>query len=171
MATMTAPYQAERHDGSATSQTLGQMRLRLTAPRPTQGGAPSHSPPDMLYAPGVRLAKGLGWFSIGLGLTEILAHRSLSRALGVNDHPVLLPLLGMREITSGLGILMNPGRPTGALWSRVAGDAMDLSLLGLALLTSSERARVLAALAAVAGVTAADIAESGLLSTAAALEG
>ena len=45
---------------------------RITAPTPTRGPAPSHSPPDMHYAPGIGLARALGWFSIGLGLAEIL---------------------------------------------------------------------------------------------------
>jgi len=30
------------------------------------------------------LARGLGWFSIGLGLAEVLAPRTLTRALGLD---------------------------------------------------------------------------------------
>ena len=30
-----------------------------------------------------RLALGLGWFSIGLGLVEVAAPRSLARAIGI----------------------------------------------------------------------------------------
>jgi hypothetical protein len=144
---------------------------RITAPAPTRGPAPSHSPPDVRFAPGAGLARALGWFSIGLGLTEVVAHRRLAEMIGVRDHPVLLPLLGVREILSGIGIL-SEGRPTGWLWSRVAGDAMDLALLGAALMSpDARRERVAAATAAVAGVTALDVLCSAQLSAAAAVEG
>ena len=51
---------------------------RRTAPKPTHGGAPSHGPPDTRYVPGNSLARFLGYFSIGLGLAEILAPRALA---------------------------------------------------------------------------------------------
>ena len=107
------------------------------------------------------LAMALGWFSIGLGLAETLAPSALARLIGVrNDRPLLFRLLGLREITSGIGILTNH-RPAGWLWSRVAGDIMDLSLLGLAFTAEgSARSRLVAATAAVAGVTALDVIEA-----------
>jgi hypothetical protein len=99
----------------------------------------------------------LGWFSIGLGLAELLAPRGLSRLIGVRDHRPLVRILGLREITSGVGILTRP-RPSGWLWSRVAGDAMDLALLGAAFRSYRGRAlRLAAATAAVAGVTLLDV--------------
>jgi uncharacterized membrane protein len=62
----------------------------------------------------------------------------------------------LREITSGIGILSGP-RPAGWVWTRVAGDLMDLALLGKALNSEdSNRGRVTAATAAVLGVTALD---------------
>lgn len=108
-----------------------------------------------------QLAQGLGWFSIGLGLTELLAPRKLARLIGVRtNHDQLIRLLGMRELTSGIGILANSGkgkRPSGWLWSRVGGDAMDLGLLGAAFATPrAQTGRLVAATAAVAGVTALD---------------
>lgn len=99
----------------------------------------------------------LGWFSIGLGLAELLAPRGLSRLIGVRDHRPLVRVLGLREITSGVGILTRP-RPTGWLWSRVAGDAMDLALLGAAFKSYRGRpVRLALATAAVAGVTLLDV--------------
>jgi hypothetical protein len=98
----------------------------------------------------------LGWFSIGLGLAELLAPRSLSRFVGVRDHGPLVRMLGLREITSGVGILTRP-RPRGWLWSRVAGDAMDLALLGAAFRSYRGRPVRLAAAAAVAGVALLDV--------------
>ena len=102
------------------------------------------------------LAKALGWFSIALGAAEVLAPRALGRALGVGSHPGLMRGLGLREIASGVGIL-SQRRQAPWLWSRVAGDAMDLALLGTALKANGNaRGRVAFAAAAVAGVAALD---------------
>ena len=54
---------------------------------------------------GKQLARGLGWFSIGLGVMEVVAPRRVARLLGVGEHRVLMRLLGLREIASGIGIL------------------------------------------------------------------
>ncbi len=107
-----------------------------------------------------RLAAGLGWFSIGLGLVEVAAPGALARLIGIRDEGrcrVLLRGLGLREIAAGIGILTRR-KPAGWLWGRVAGDLMDLSLLGLAYTSpSADRARVTSAAASVAGVTALDV--------------
>ncbi|HET9529514.1 MAG TPA: SRPBCC family protein [Blastocatellia bacterium] len=106
---------------------------------------------------GQQLAQALAWLSIGLGLAEVIAPRRLARLIGLNgDHTVLIRAMGLREITSGIGILAQPGT-AGWVWSRVAGDALDISLLGSALASEdSDRGRLAAATAAVAGVTALD---------------
>ena len=83
--------------------------------------------------------------------------RALARFIGVRPQPVLLPALGLREITSGIGILAQR-QPTGWVWSRVAGDAIDLALLGAARMDRhSDEERIDLAAAAVAGVTALDL--------------
>ncbi|HEV3410761.1 MAG TPA: SRPBCC family protein [Chthoniobacterales bacterium] len=102
-------------------------------------------------------AASLGLFSIGLGLAEIFAHREVARLIGVKNRPGVFIALGIREILSGVGILAQK-RPAGWLWSRVAGDVMDLSLLGVAFTeSSSDKPRVEGAAAAVAGVMLADV--------------
>ncbi|HYE91137.1 MAG TPA: SRPBCC family protein [Terriglobales bacterium] len=104
-----------------------------------------------------RLAKGLGWFSLGLGLAEAVAPRVVARVAGVPERRTLLRTYGAREIASGIGIL-SERRPVGWLWSRVVGDVLDLASLAAAMTSSrSRRGRVLAATAAVAGVTALDV--------------
>ena len=107
-----------------------------------------------------RLANGLGWFSIGLGLAELISPGSLARLIGVpekNGTRAVLRVYGVREIGAGIGILAQP-RPARWLWGRVAGDVVDLASLGSALKSEdSNRARVAAATAAVLGVTALDI--------------
>jgi uncharacterized protein YndB with AHSA1/START domain len=103
-----------------------------------------------------RVSRGLGWFSIGLGLAELAAPRGMASVIGVPNRSLLLRMLGLREIVSGVGILSQQRRAPW-LWSRVAGDAMDLALLGAALRSpKAARGRVEAAAAAVLGVTAVD---------------
>jgi uncharacterized membrane protein len=107
-----------------------------------------------------RLAKGLGWFSIGLGLSQVLAPRGLARLIGVRDDTrncAVLRLVGLRELACGAGLLSGR-RPAGWAWARVAGDIMDTALLGSALVRGApRRERVAAATAAVLGATAADL--------------
>ena len=110
------------------------------------------------FAPDERqLGQILGLLSVGLGLAQVLAPRALGRAIGVGDHPAIMRMVGVREIVTGLGILSE--RAPGAwAWARVAGDAIDLALLGAA--TSSPDAdprRIAAATAGVLGVTALDV--------------
>ncbi|HEX2056573.1 MAG TPA: SRPBCC family protein, partial [Nitrospiraceae bacterium] len=105
--------------------------------------------------------EALGWFSIGLGLAEIAAPRLLTRVIGVpGDHRLLLRLLGFREIASGLGLLSRR-RPAFWMQSRVWGDMMDLVVLSAALIVPrTDRGKLLAATAAVAGVTWLDVLSS-----------
>jgi uncharacterized membrane protein len=112
-----------------------------------------------------RFANALGYFSIGLGLSEVAATDSLANMIGLADTRLrLLKALGLREIANGLAILAAPLRPQW-MWSRVAGDTIDLSLLASALASPrSSRGRLMAATAAVAGVTLLDVFCARLLS-------
>jgi uncharacterized membrane protein len=103
------------------------------------------------------LACALGWFGVGLGIAQLAAPARVARWIGLaDDHRFLMRALGLRELASGIGVL-NRTQP-GWLWSRVAGDAMDLLLLGAALAAhGTDRNRVLAAAAAVTGVGALDV--------------
>jgi uncharacterized membrane protein len=104
-----------------------------------------------------QVAKALGWFSIGLGLAELIAPKRMAKATGLNKGASMMPLLGLREIASGIGILANQ-KPAGWVWSRVAGDAMDLAVLGAGFKSrQSDPTRLAIATAMVAGVTVADI--------------
>ena len=103
------------------------------------------------------VARGLGWFSIGLGLAEVLAPRTLERFLGIRHHGFLLRIMGLREIASGVGILTGR-RPSDWLWARLGGDVIDVASLGMAL--SSDTAKPVnigLACAAVAGITVLDM--------------
>jgi uncharacterized membrane protein len=114
----------------------------------------------MPAADGSTLAKGLGLFSLGLGLTEIAVPKLLARAIGVDPDgrtSLAMRAFGMREVIAGLGVLLRP-RSSLPLWARVAGDALDLAAIGYA--ASSKRTsieRLAAAAVAVASVTALDV--------------
>ncbi len=111
------------------------------------------------------LAQFLGWFSIGLGTAQITAPRLLCRVVGADPDggaPWLMRAMGARELGQGVGILVRP-RPTAWLWSRVAGDVLDLSLLGV-IAARNRRARTAFALASVLAVTIPDLYESRFLS-------
>jgi uncharacterized membrane protein len=110
--------------------------------------------------PAVGTARGLGWFSIGLGLAEVAMPRRLARVIGMDDHDTTRNILfayGLREIATGVAILTSE-RPAGAVWARVGGDVLDLATLGRAMADDdSDRGRLAAATAAVLGVAALDL--------------
>ena len=106
----------------------------------------------------VRMAKRLGWMGIGVGLTEMLAPEWLARQIGVDeDRTTLLRAMGVREAVTGVIVLVDD-RPTTGMWGRVAGDAMDISLLAAALTSPRNRkGRVLGALGMALGATLQDV--------------
>lgn len=133
---------------SATRQPIGD-RSNYAAQR---------SLPGMPNASVKRLAKGLGWFSVGLGLTELLAPGAIAKISGVsNKHTGLIRLYGLREIASGITIFSQE-KPAAGVWSRVAGDALDLASLGMAFTApDAKRGRIAFATANVLAVTALDL--------------
>jgi uncharacterized membrane protein len=114
-----------------------------------------------------RRAKGLGVFSLGLGLAQLITPSGVARLIGLPDTQrsrTALTLIGMRELASGIGLLARPGSASWA-WTRVVGDAMDLALLGDAFTKKdAEPTRLAAATAAVLGVAALDTASAAHLS-------
>jgi uncharacterized membrane protein len=106
-----------------------------------------------------RVARGLGWFSIGLGLAELLAPRAVAKLCGgEGKHTGLIRLYGLREIAAGLMIFSQGRKPAGGMWSRVAGDAIDLATLAAAAVNPrTNKAGVAFATVNVLGVTALDV--------------
>ncbi|WP_404376179.1 hypothetical protein [Vreelandella aquamarina] len=83
-------------------------------------------------SPADKLARGLGWLSLGVGLYQLVAPRRLGRALGMPHRDnKKIRACGAREIVSGIGALSD--NPTNAIWSRVVGDVLDFSVLTFAL--------------------------------------
>jgi uncharacterized membrane protein len=105
-----------------------------------------------------QLARGLGWFSIGLGLAEVFAPKGVAKLIGARGKRTgLIRVYGLREIAAGLGILTQR-RPAAWVWARVAGDAVDLASLAASFASpKADRGRLMAATASVIGVTALDV--------------
>jgi hypothetical protein len=74
-----------------------------------------------------RTARCRGWFSIALGAIELAAPRSVARFLGMEGREGLLRMFGAREISTGI-VSLSTEKQTG-MWSRVAGDGIDLAAL------------------------------------------
>jgi len=108
-------------------------------------GAPAVGP--------VRLADALGWGSSVLGAPMTLAPRRFLRAIGVQDDAKAVRwtlFVGVREHLATLNIVANRQRRIG-MWSRVAGDTMDLALLAAAHRHKREDAARLAGATCVVG--------------------
>lgn len=101
------------------------------------------------------LARGLGYFSLALGMAELVAPRMLCRAAGIGEKENLVRAYGGREIATGLAILTSHDA-TPWVWGRAAGDALDIATLAAAAKEWRRPGTVLA-LAALAGATAVDV--------------
>jgi hypothetical protein len=109
----------------------------------------------------VSAARALGWVSVGIGVTELLAPGWLQRnLLGTHGKSLLVQSMGVREIMSGMSILTEK-QPSlqlkAGLWSRVVGDVVDLALLGLAGRRTSRPGGLLLGAGMVLGIMALDV--------------
>lgn len=80
-----------------------------------------------LKRPEDQLARALGWFSIGLGIMELLAPRRITETLGMEGSETLVRAFGVREIVSGI-MSLSVDKNVG-LWARVGGDGLDAAAL------------------------------------------
>src|SRR4051794_38256147 len=110
-----------------------------------------------------RMARNLGWFSLGLGALEILAPRRITRALGMEGQESLVRAYGFREVAAGM-LSLSLEKKSG-LWSRVAGDGLDIATLMTGLRDDNpKKGNVAVALMMVGGITLLDIAVAKELS-------
>jgi len=105
-----------------------------------------------------KLARGLGWLSLGIGLYQLLAPGKLTRQLGMQGSENCMRACGARGVMSGIGALTD--NPTPAIWSRLGGDVIDLAVLTYALKDehNTKKENVYLALTAVSILTALDCA-------------
>jgi hypothetical protein len=110
--------------------------------------------PSSLTGPD-RLARTLGWFSVGLGLTELVAPGRIARTLGLEGKEGLIRGYGARELASAVPTL-SVDKPIG-LAARIGGDGLDLATLATALHRDNpKRHNAAIATALVAGITLLD---------------
>ena len=105
------------------------------------------------------LVKVLGGASFGLGLSELLAPGKVAAIAGVNDtrrSRRVIRALGARECGHGAALL---GGPDTLVWTRVAGDVLDVALLvaGVAAREPGQRRRGLVSTALLTGIGALDL--------------
>ena len=118
-------------------------------PRIERKGPSSLTGPD-------RLARALGWFSIGLGVTELVAPGMLARTLGLEGKEGVIRAYGARELASAVPTL-SVDKHVG-LASRIGGDMLDLGTLSSALHPDNpKRNNAAIATALVVGITLLDV--------------
>lgn len=102
------------------------------------------------------LVRGIGLFSIGLGIAELVAPGKIAKTFGLEGKENLLRAYGLREIGAGIGTLSI--NPTPALWARVGGDVLDAATLAFGARGSDQpvRKNAMMGIAAVAGIAALD---------------
>lgn len=108
-----------------------------------------------------RRGRGLGWMSLGLGVAQLAAPDTVRRISGVDDSATsraVVPLVGARELVHAAGLLTSR-RKSAWTWTRVVGDAMDLTSLGMAIAHRGgrRRRRLLGVTGAVLGITVLDV--------------
>lgn len=110
------------------------------------------------------VARGLGWASILIGLSEIATPRRLEQMLGISNgqNTGILRVLGVREILTGVDILSHRD-PTPGVWARVVGDALDGTLMAAAGRKTRNPSGFTKALMMVLGITALDVIFAGRL--------
>jgi hypothetical protein len=117
----------------------------------------------------VRIADTLGWVSSLLGAPMLISPHRFLRAIGVQDDPRAVAWtlgVGVREQIAMLNIIANRQRRSG-MWSRAAGDTMDLGLLlGAYRLRPRDKRRLRKAIAMAGVLLAGDTAVATLLSRA-----
>lgn len=100
-------------------------------------------------------ANGLGLFSIALGITELVFAPKMARMFGLKN-PTLVRAFGLREIAAGVGVLLLQRKGPG-IWARIAGDVLDVAVLGSAATHRKTRRNAALAIAAVSPVVALDV--------------
>jgi len=104
-----------------------------------------------------KLARSLGYFSIALGVAELLAPKALCNAIGIRGLESVVRAYGAREVATGVAILASHD-PAPWIWARVAGDMADIATVATGLQQDNTRKdNNVLALAALAAVTVADV--------------
>ena len=105
-----------------------------------------------------KMARGLGYFSIALGVAEMIAPGAICRAAGVRGLETVVRSYGAREIATGVAILTSHD-PEPWIWTRVAGDLADIATVAAGVQQDNQsKSRSAIAFATLAAVTLVDFA-------------
>lgn len=112
---------------------------------------------------GDALVRGIGLFSLGLGVAELVTPGRIAKTFGLEGKENLLRAYGLREIGAGIGTLSI--NPVPALWARVGGDVLDMATLAFGANRDAEPAKknAIVGIAAVAGIAALDAFAASLM--------
>jgi uncharacterized membrane protein len=159
--TMTTRVEPGSRIARTNGNSLGAALLPQARPEPTEAARTQRLADKNRGTGGESLANFLGFFSLGLGLAQVIAPKTMSRVVGVKKpqavHCNTMRLCGAREISTGIAIL-STNRPAKAVWARVAGDAVDVALLGKTIANpENDRGRTTLALVNVLAVGALDV--------------
>jgi hypothetical protein len=107
--------------------------------------------------PPEKVAKGLGFVSLAIGLTEIVAPHQIQKTMGIGNgqNTGVMRVLGLREIMHGVDLLSHDD-PAPGVWARCAGDMLDGVVLAAAGMKSKKPGGFMAILALVAPVVILD---------------
>ncbi len=75
-----------------------------------------------------KLARGIGWLSVAVGLQLVVAPRSGTRGFGMGDRPTLGRIMGVRDLVVGAGLLRGEDTRTWLL-ARGINDAVDAAII------------------------------------------
>jgi hypothetical protein len=115
-------------------------------------------PPGRPQSSHDKMARGLGYFSIALGVAELIAPGAICRAAGVRGLENVVRGYGAREIATGVAILGSHD-PEPWIWTRVAGDLADIATITTGFQQHNDsKGRSALALATLAAVTLVDLA-------------
>ncbi|QIN79720.1 hypothetical protein GBA65_15595 [Rubrobacter marinus] len=74
-----------------------------------------------------KLARGIGWLSLAVGLQLVVAPTSATRPFGMGDSPTLGRIMGVRDLVVGAGLLRGDTRTW--LLARGINDAADAAIV------------------------------------------
>jgi len=103
-----------------------------------------------------KLARNLGYFSIALGVAELLAPRAVCNAIGLKGLEPVIRAYGVREVATGVAILASHD-PAPWIWARVAGDLADIATVATGIQDGRKRENAALTVAALAAVTITDV--------------
>lgn len=75
-----------------------------------------------------KLARGIGWLSVVVGLGLVVAPTSGTRRFGMGDRPTLGRVMGVRDLVVGAGLLRGKETRTW-LVARGINDALDAAIV------------------------------------------